>query len=140
MMIALTDMLLSVKSNGNGHDPYARLEKHRILLRARRYVQRHLSEDIRITDLCEYCGVSLSTLERTFSRALNVSPKDFLLIMRLQDVRYRIINPTDDEATIAEIAMNSGFGHMGRFSSYYRNHFGRLPSEDRDHSPNANVV
>ncbi len=132
LMIALTDMLQGVKSICNGHDPYARLEKHRVLLRARHYIKRHLSEDIRITDLCDYCGVSLSTLERTFSRALNISPKNFLLIMRLQDVRCKIIDSRESSFTIAEMAMNCGFGHMGRFSHYYRNHFGRLPSEDRD--------
>ena len=131
LILALADMLDDRKSNGNGYDPYGRLEKHRIMQHATDYVRVHLTEDIRITDLCAYCGVSLSTLERVFRRELDLSPKDYILAIRLHEARRRFWDVESKTLTIAEIAMSCGFTHMGRFSRRYRQHYGRLPSEDR---------
>ena len=51
---------------------------------------------------------------------------------RLTDVRRRLWGDNSHSQTIAVVAMDSGFTHMGRFSEQYRNHFGLLPSEDRE--------
>jgi len=131
LITALTDMLDGRKSNGNGCDPYGRLEKHRIMQRATDYVHMHLVGDIRVTDLCAYCGVSLSTLQRIFRRELDLSPKDYILAIRLHEARRGFWDVDTKTLTIAEVAMNCGFTHMGRFSRQYRQHYGRLPSEDR---------
>ncbi len=112
-------------------DPYGRLKKHRILVRAQDYVHAYLSEPIHVIDLCKYCGVSLSTLERMFTRELGISPNGYIRAARLHEVRRALLAANAEDYTIADIAMNSGFTHMGRFSRRYRTHFGRLPSEER---------
>jgi AraC-like DNA-binding protein len=113
-------------------DPYGRAEKHSIVRRARNYIHNNLGNDIRVDQLCQHCGVSLSTLGRLFHRELSIGPKDYILAARLTDVRRRLWGDSSCSQTIAVVAMDSGFTHMGRFSEQYRNHFGRLPSEDRD--------
>ncbi len=112
-------------------DPYRRLKKHRIVVRAREYIHEHLTEHIHVTDLCKYCGVSLSTLERIFTRELEISPNSYIQVARLHEVRHALLDANGEGLTIADIAMNCGFTHMGRFSHRYRSHFGRLPSEER---------
>ena len=112
-------------------DPYRRLKKHRIIVRAKEYVHEHLTEPIHVTDLCKYCGVSLSTLERFFTRELGIGPNGYIRAARLHEARHALLNAYGEDFTIAEIAMNCGFTHMGRFSRRYRSQFGRLPSEER---------
>ncbi len=116
------------KSTG---DPYRRLKKHRIVVRAKEYIHEHLTEAIHVTDLCKYCGVSLSTLERIFTRELGLTPNGYIQAARLHEARHALQNTNGEDVTIADIAMNSGFTHMGRFSRRYHAHFGRLPSEER---------
>ena len=132
ILSALIGMLGVRDSEKWNKDPYGRAEKHRIVQRARVYVHAHLANDIRVSELCDHCGVSLSTLERMFKRELNIAPKDYVLAARLADVRRNLWDDDSQSQTIAEVALNSGFSHMGRFSQQYRKHFGRLPSEDRD--------
>jgi AraC-like DNA-binding protein len=112
-------------------DRYHWLERSRIITRAKDYVHEHLAQHIRVTDLYQYCGVSLSTLERIFRRELGITPNAYVQAARLHDVRCALLDSNHGEHTIADIALSSGFTHMGRFSGQYRAQFGRLPSEER---------
>ncbi len=124
-------LLVTAKSGKKVGDPYHRMDKHRIVVRAKEYVHEHLRELIHVTDLCKYCGVSLSTLERVFKRELGVTPNGYIRAARLHEARHALLNGYGEDLTIADIALHCGFTHMGRFSSQYRAHFGRLPSEER---------
>ena len=132
LISSLLGFLNNEESAHNQSDPYGRAGKHRIVQRARDYVDMHVAGDIRITELCDHCGVSLSTLERLFRRELDIAPKDYILAARLATVRRKLWHDVSQSLTIAEVAMDSGFTHMSRFSQQYRHHFGHLPSEDRD--------
>ncbi len=124
-------LLVRPELEKKGGDPYRRLKKHRIVIRAKEYVHAHLTEPIHVTDLCKYCGVSLSTLERVFTRELGLTPNRYIQAVRLHEARHALLNGNGEDLTIADIAMNCGFTHMGRFSRRYQTHFGRLPSEER---------
>ena len=112
-------------------DPYRRLKKHRVVVRAKDYIHEHLGDHIRVTDVCTHCGVRLSTLERIFMRDLGIGPNCYVRAARLHNVRRELLKGNSQDLTIADIALNCGFTHMGRFSRRYRAHFGRLPSEER---------
>jgi len=127
----MSRLLVGPESDKKVGDPYRRLNKHRIVVRAKDYVHEHLTDLIRVTDLCKYCGVSLSTLERIFTRELGITPKGYIWAMRLHEVRRNLLDANAGDLTIADIAMDCGFTHMGRFSRRYRAHFGRLPSDER---------
>ncbi len=118
-------------------DPYRRFEKRRAVMCAKKYILENLAEHIHVTNLCSYCGVSISTLERMFTREFGISPYSYIQAARLNEVRRKLLNGYPKEVTIAEIAMSCGFTHMGRFSRQYRTHFGRLPSEDRHLATNS---
>jgi len=131
LIAKMSRLLVRPESDKKVGDPYRRLKKHRIVVRAKEYVHEHLRELIRVVDLCKYCGVSLSTLERTFTRELGINPNGYIQAARLHEVREALMDANAEGLTIADIAMNCGFTHIGRFSRQYRTHFGRLPSEDR---------
>ncbi len=131
LIAKMSRLLVRPESDKKVVDPYRRLKKHRIVVRAKEYIHEHLRELIRVVDLCKYCGVSLSTLERTFTRELGINPNGYIQAARLHEVREALMDANAEGLTIADIAINCGFTHMGRFSRQYRTHFGRLPSEDR---------
>ncbi|NLZ12221.1 MAG: AraC family transcriptional regulator [Alcaligenaceae bacterium] len=47
--------------------------------------------------------------------------------MRLDAVRHTL--QTSPGANVTTIALDHGFGHLGRFSAYYRERFGELPRD-----------
>jgi AraC-like DNA-binding protein len=109
---------------------------HRAILRtAREYIEAHLAHRIRIPDVCLAAGTSLSTLEQAFRSELQMTSLAYIRVRRLDAVRRELMNPSRQHHTIARIATRYGFGHLGRFSQAYRQHFGRLPSQARTELP-----
>ena len=132
----LSSLLVGPASKKIADDPYGRLAKHRIMTRAKEFIAEHSNEQIKVTDLCKHCGVSLSTLERSFRRGMDISPKEYILAVRLHNARRMLLDPEYQDLSIADIAMHCGFMHMGRFPQHYRNYFGSLPSDNRHSSIN----
>jgi transcriptional regulator GlxA family with amidase domain len=54
---------------------------------------------------------------------------EFLRSRRLELARTRLLS--SPESTVTEIALDCGFGHLGRFSIQYRAHFGEGPLQTR---------
>ena len=108
-----------------------RSEKQRVLRLAREYIEAHVEYTFRLTELCTYCSVSLSKLERVFREEFQMTPSAYILACRLGRARMNIRDRASDNRLIAEIAMDSGFQHLGRFSAAYRRHYGISPSMDR---------
>ena len=111
----------------------------RVLQRARRYVDAHLTETVDVGDICKHTHVSLSTLERVFRQRLEMTPLDFIRARRLNAARAALVSDKACQRQISEIALGCGFSHLGRFSAVYRAHFGHLPSETRMAMPNLAV-
>ena len=101
----------------------------RILRRAREFIEAHLSETIPISEVCTVSATSVSKLERTFQRELQMSPSRYILTCRLEAVRKELGKTCSADMQIAHIAMDHGFNHLGRFAGSYRERFGELPSE-----------
>ncbi|NMS18434.1 AraC family transcriptional regulator, partial [Vibrio parahaemolyticus] len=60
--------------------------------------------------------------------------KQFIHRMRLNQVR-RVLQSPEDNRTIAEIAFDFGFFHLGQFSQSYKRLFGETPTETRKWEP-----
>jgi len=100
------------------------------VVRAEEYMRAHLSNQITISELLTICGCSRTALYSCFEKTRGYTPMEFLSEQRLQKARRDIIKASP-EATIASIAFNCGFSHLGRFSQLYRKRFGELPSATR---------
>ncbi|MFC5459294.1 AraC family transcriptional regulator [Massilia niabensis] len=90
-----------------------------------RYMRAKLSAPVSLVDLALAAGVSVRTLNMLCHRHHGVPPMDLLRNMRL-DAAQAVLQARPD-ASVTETALEFGFGHLGRFSAYYRERFGVLP-------------
>lgn len=95
------------------------------------YIQQHLEEDIRLSDIAEAASCSIRSLTRAFHLASDTTPMQYLHRLRLQRVRAELAQARLREKTIADIAYHWGFRHLGEFNRKYRETFGETPSETR---------
>ena len=99
------------------------------LKRARDYIHAHAHDKITLEALATYAGCSYRSLQNIFNRVLDVSPMEYLKAVRLEGVRDDLLNADNTQKTVAEIANQWGFVHMGRLAQLYKKQFGVLPSE-----------
>jgi AraC-like DNA-binding protein len=99
-----------------------------IVRRAEEYIRAHSKEAISIIDLLRICGCSRRVLFSAFRNARGYTPMEFLTEQRLQRVREILLKP-HPQASVADIAVDCGFRHLGRFSQFYWKRFGERPSD-----------
>lgn len=96
---------------------------HRIegLMRSR------LGETLTLGELAAAGGMSVRSLNTLCQRCYGQTPMERLRNLRLEAVRERLLGRRD--LSITEVALEHGFGHLGRFAHYYRERFGELPHQ-----------
>lgn len=99
-----------------------------IVDKAIEYMEAHLSDALVTARVCDAIRVCPRTLRYSFEEIVGVSPKRYLLALRLHAAR-RALCRGNAENSIHRIAQQCGFNHMGRFAQCYRVAFGELPSE-----------
>jgi AraC-like DNA-binding protein len=104
---------------------------YRLVRTARDFMQAHLGEALRVSELCRACGVSYKTLERHFALQTGVGPQRYLALARLTRARAMLQAEALDGLRVADVATHCGFAHLGRFSVEYRHHFGESPAQTR---------
>ena len=104
-------------------------ESLRTIEHAHDFIEANFREPLSVMNICADSAISLSKLERTFRRELNMSPTEYILARRLVAVNSELKRASSNDKHVAQIAMDCGFSHLGRFSGVYRAHFGELPSE-----------
>ena len=119
------DMPVSIRDT-----KYSQLQRQRTLKKLVDFIERNIRNNITMAQLCKIGGISQSSLQRLFLTQVGMTPYSYLQARRLDLARQHLLRG-DSNISIAEIAVNSGFNHMGRFSNLYRRQFGQLPSESR---------
>ncbi|MFL9925367.1 AraC family transcriptional regulator [Herbaspirillum lusitanum] len=94
-----------------------------------KYIKTRLCAPLSLADLANAAGVSVRALNGLCHQHHGVAPMDLLRNIRLDAVRERLL--THPGANITDTAFEFGFGHLGRFSAYYRERFGELPKQTR---------
>ena len=101
----------------------------RIAKLAQEYIEEHYHETIRMEDLCRVIGVRLRTLQRYFKEYFDLTLSQYLKAVRLNAAHSELVVAHPSEQTVANIAIQNGFTHFGRFSVEFHEHFGRTPRE-----------
>jgi AraC-like DNA-binding protein len=96
--------------------------------RALAFIEAHVTEPIHLEDIAEAAGVPPRTLYEAFRRFRGVSPMRHIRNLRLELARQRLL-ACGGEGNGTTIALDAGFGHLGRFSQDYAARFGEKPSE-----------
>ena len=88
--------------------------------------ERFLTEDTRISKLCEACGISESYLKRLFREKYGVSPKQYLIRLKINHAcellrlgRY----------TVTQVAEQCGFSDVYFFSRQFKEYMGITPTQ-----------
>lgn len=127
------EMLVNVLLTSFPHSRSAEFEKAAPLTSARavqkceEYLAAHAEEVITIGDIAKAIGVSVRSLQRTFQKTAGTTPMRRLKEIRLDRARARLLAGRRD-ASVTQVALNSGFSHMGAFASDYKTRFGESPS------------
>jgi transcriptional regulator GlxA family with amidase domain len=91
-------------------------------------MERDPAEPLDLAALAKHSGVSVRTLQEGFLELHGRSPTAHLRRLRLERAHERLCRPTPD-TTVTDVALASGFTHLGRFAEAYRRHFGQPPSQ-----------
>ena len=100
----------------------------RIIERTENYLMSNSDNPIAIETIAEIAGVSVRSLQRTFRRVRGLTPMRLLKNIRLDKARSRL-SKGDTTTSVTQVAMNSGFSHLGAVGVDYRKRFGEAPSE-----------
>ncbi|MCF1707316.1 AraC family transcriptional regulator [Tabrizicola sp. J26] len=121
---ALAEIASSPAVGGLMRGAQAVLQRAEVLMRER------LSEDFTMRSLAEEIGISLRQLQDLFRRQYGRSPHAYLTRLRLEHA-HLMLKGAMPVPSVTDIALLSGFNHLGRFPRSYRDRFGNLPSRNR---------
>lgn len=95
--------------------------------RAVRWLRGHFAETIRIENLAEIAGMSVTSLHRHFRVITSLTPIQYQKQLRLQAARARLIATSED---VSEVGFAVGYDSPSQFSREYRRMFGKPPGKD----------
>ncbi|MDY1004563.1 helix-turn-helix domain-containing protein [Curtobacterium sp. CFBP9011] len=84
---------------------------------------------ITTTDVAEHVGLSIRGLQQAFQRQVGIAPNAMLRGIRLDRVRDELREGTPADTTVASVAVQWGFAHLGRFSAAYARRFDEYPRD-----------
>jgi AraC family ethanolamine operon transcriptional activator len=132
----VTDAIVTVieRHNASDSDDGRQQWHHRrpIVLRAQEYMEAYAHEPITLGQICAAARASQRTVEYAFRDIYGVSAKKFLKLLRLNEVKRQLRAAHDDRPSIADIAHQAGFWHMGHFTADYRRLFGETATQTLD--------
>lgn len=101
--------------------------KPRPLARAEAFMLENLADPITLDDVASASGVSVSRLTQQFREAYAVAPMTWWRLRRL-DRAYDDLSQ-NAEASVTDVGLAWGFGHLGRFAKAYAARFGETPRQ-----------
>ena len=104
-----------------------RSEERRLMVRIGEWAADAPDESINVLELAQIAGMPLRQLQQGFKTYTGMSPAQWLRLRRLNGARRELLSSA--QTTVADVAMNWSFWHLGRFSHSYRALFKELPSE-----------
>ena len=80
-------------------------------------------------ELAGALGITDRWVRAAFARVYGVSVSEFFRARALHRARRTLAAADPGSTSVTEVATECGFWHLGRFSGYYRAHFGELPRQ-----------
>ena len=96
--------------------------------KARDILHANINERFNSAMLTHELGISQRQLQRLFKETYGISPKRYLLNLRINAVRKELLVADPKSATISGIALKYQFFDLNHFSKAYKMLFGELPS------------
>jgi AraC-like DNA-binding protein len=81
------------------------------------------------SSLAMQCHVSVRTLQEGFRRHLDMSPMEYVRVVRLRRAHSDLRSAHPSHTTVAAIAHRWGFTHLGRFATAHKKMYGETPHQ-----------
>jgi AraC-like DNA-binding protein len=120
-------MLTHSLLDGQAQQATAEAPAPRAVRRARDFMEASFDLPLDLAAIAEAAEAPGRTLCHQFQRFCGQSPMQYLKDLRLAKAHERLIRG-GASVTVASIAMDCGFAHLGRFAEAYRARFGQAPS------------
>jgi AraC-like DNA-binding protein len=91
------------------------------------FIMAHLNENITLTELERISFMSKRKLQYSFLNKFNCTPMQWVRMRRLENAQNILLH-TQIGTPISRVAALCGFNNTTTFSTYYKLHFGELPS------------
>ncbi|WP_437224794.1 helix-turn-helix domain-containing protein [Planctomicrobium sp. SH661] len=95
-----------------------------------RFVLEHYMDRISVAELAEQSFLSISQFDRRFKALFQMTPRSYILRVRLNAARHLLITT---ESSITEIALRCGFYDQSSFTKLFRRSTGQTPAAYRSH-------
>jgi len=99
-------------------------------VRAIEHLRQNFDQPVRIEDLAQEVGMSVSTFHRHFKSVTAMSPIQFQKQLRLQEARRLMLS---EDISAASAAYQVGYNDASHFNRDYKNFFGEPPVRDVQH-------
>jgi AraC-like DNA-binding protein len=93
--------------------------------RAMEFIRANLKGDIRLEDIAQSCGISISHFTRAFRQSVGMPPHQWLLQQRIEQAKARIKNADE---SLSEIALACGFADQSHLSRVFSRFTGATPA------------
>jgi signal transduction histidine kinase/DNA-binding LacI/PurR family transcriptional regulator/DNA-binding response OmpR family regulator len=103
-------------------------ETQRLVRKAMAYVHAHYSEQVSLTDMAAYVGLSEQHLIRSFRSEIGVTPIDYLKRYRIGQAKALL---EEGERSVTDVASEVGFSTSSYFARVFRSEVGVSPSAYR---------
>lgn len=98
------------------------------------FVENHYYEPIKIADISKVCNMSETHFRRTFEGYINMTPADYVNLVRVQKA-CEFLRSTDD--SMDEIAIKCGFNTTSTLNRNFKKYFGTSPYQWKLSSENG---
>lgn len=95
--------------------------------RAIKWIRANYAQVLRIEELAQVAGMSITSFHRHFAGVTSLSPIQYQKQVRLQAARALLLSSSRDAA---DIGLEVGYESPSQFSREYRRQFGRPPRAD----------
>lgn len=96
--------------------------------RACEFLSKHYAENITLEQICNYVGLSKSTLLRAFTKSKGITPYRYLENYRISKAKSLL----EQGATPLEAAMQTGYSDQSHFTNYFSRFIGLAPGVYRE--------
>ena len=95
----------------------------------RKYLENNIESNISIKDVSQVLNISERQLHNAFKTSYGITPKRYLLILRLNAIYRDLRLSQASDITLSDIVYKYGFTHMSHFTKAFKKLFSKMPSE-----------
>jgi len=107
---------------------YTKEPQSETIKKALRIIHTEYNENIKMEDIADKCDISARYLRKLFEKEIGLSPVEFLTILRINNSKELLRNPS---IPLKEIAFSTGFDNQQYFSKRFKQITGISPLEYR---------